>query len=60
MYVSAVFTEKNREVRIKATTWFLSKDASFFEEKIIWTDKQYFVLNQGTKKSIHKVYMGTI
>ena len=55
-HVSATLTERNKEVRLDVSKWFLSKSEMFFEEKIVWTDEKYFVLKQGPNKSIHKVW----
>ena len=43
-------------LRLDVSKWFLFKSECFFEEKIVWTDEKYFVLKQGTNKSIHKVW----
>ncbi len=41
-----VFTIEQRERRLAAANWFLSKEESFFTDQVIWTDEKYFVLKQ--------------
>ena len=50
-HVYAILTERNKEVIFDVSKWFLSKSEMFFEEKIIWTEEEYFVLKQGRNKS---------
>lgn len=55
-HVSACLSQANTEARRKSAEWFLAHDSLFFEEKVIWTDEKYFVLNQGPNKSINKIW----
>ena len=55
-FVSACLTQSNVEKQLNSAKWFLSHDSKFFEEKVIWSDEKYFVVNQGPNKSINKTW----